>query len=373
MALYGIKLLLLQSYKFNQIKKDKIMSIKVVQFLHSGEEYKRSEFITKGEETIKPWNTGAHKRKFLHAKGAYIDNDETTEEEKEGEDIYFWGEWEPDSIVTKIQTKVKGHSPQYIHKPFLRFKKSEQLTKGDKNPTPTNTDPFVFGDKGFYYSYCNQETYIDLKKLEPGSIILFGSNIKTDPDIDNNGKNVPYFALDTVFVVGPVENKLEYNKNTDLSDLQKFGPKHYCDIMNFKASGNNSNCSGNSNEQNDCKGSGCTRKKNKSKDCEKGSEFTCYRGVSFDDYKKCKGDPIKKMYSFIPCKIGSKGENGFEKVRLYDTDFTHAIINNKKTQGVKYTEVTLGESFHIWNTLCNIIKSQGFEKAVRLNYTEKKE
>ena len=347
------------------------MSIKVVQFLHSGKEYKRSEFIKEREETIKPWNTGDHRRKFLHAKGAYIDNRETTEEEeeKEGEDIYFWGEWEPDSIVTKIQTKVKGHSPQYIHKPFLRFKESGQLIKGDQNSTPTNTDPFVFGKDGFYYSYCNQETYIDLKNLELGSIILFGSNIKTDPDIDNNGKNVPYFALDTVFVVGAVEKKLDYSKNTGLKKLKEFGPKYYCDIMNFKASGNNSNCSGNSNEQNDCKGSGCTRKKNKSKDCKTGSEFTCYRGASYDDPIKCGDD---KMYSFVPCKIGSKGENGYERVRLYDTDFTHAIINNKKTQGVKYTEITLGESLDIWNTLCNIIKSQGFEKAVRLNYTEKR-
>ncbi|WP_018462969.1 hypothetical protein [Segatella paludivivens] len=345
------------------------MSIKIVQFLHSGQEYKRSEFIKTREKTIKPWNTGDHKRKFLHAKGAYIKGGKETKEN----DIYFWGEWEPDSEVTKIQTKVKGHCPQYIHKPFLRLNESEQHIKGDKNSTPTNTDPFVFGDKGFFYSCCMQSRYKKLQQLEPGSIILFGSNI-------NHNKDNAYFALDTVFVVGDDKNKknqykLKYKINSDLKDLHDFAPDYYCDIMNFKGWKDSLNSPCNSNEKNDRKGSDCTSIKSKSEGCENGSDFTCYRGASYDNPITCENDSTKKMYSFVPCKIGSKGENGFERVKLTMDSFQKIrgkeIISNNLNQGVKYTEVTLKESFAIWNKLREIIhedKEQGFKEAVRLDY-----
>ena len=343
--------------------KSKSKSIKVVQFLHSGKEYKRSEFKVEGEKTIKPWNTGDHKRKFLHAKGAYIDAGKIIGNENNWEDIYFWGEWEPESIAPNINKHGEDAPPHFIHEPFLRLNESGQLIKGDKKSIAKNTDPFVFGDKGFFYSCCMQSRYKKLQDLEPGSIILFGSNI-------NHNKDNAYFALDTVFVVGDDKNKLEYYKNTDLSELQKFGPKHYCDIMNYTSSENNSNPSCNGNEQKDCNGSNCTSNKSEPEGCEKGPKFTCYRGASFDPR-------VKGMYSFVPCKIGTESENGFERVMLtkdsFKDIFDEEIISNNLTQGVKYTEVTLGESFDIWNTLCSIIKSQGFEKAVRLDYTEKKE
>ena len=51
-----------------------------------------------------------------------------------------------------------------------------------------NTDPFVFGEC-FRYSNCRQTHCEDLRKLAPGSVILFGSNL--------GGA----FVLDTVFVV----------------------------------------------------------------------------------------------------------------------------------------------------------------------------
>lgn len=323
------------------------MSIKVVQFLHSGEEYKQSEFIKTRGKTIKPWNTGGHKRKFLHAKGAYIDNNETTqeEEEKKGEDIYFWGEWEPDSEVSLIKNPAGKHYPHFIHKPFLRLKKSEQITKGDKNPTPTNTDPFVFGKDGFYYSCCMQSRYKKLKQLEPGSIILFGSAFKRNT-------SDAYFALDTVFVVGDDKNKLKYNINNDLSELKEFAPKYYCDIMNYKSSENEPNCSCN---------------KSKSEGCEKETDFTCYRGASYDK-------PINGMYSFAPCKIGSEGKKGFKRVMLTENSFKDifddAIISNNNAQGVNYTKTNnIQDNFKIWTKLREIIKENECYEAVKLNYT----
>ena len=365
MALYGIKLLLLQSYKFNQIKKTmtKSKSIKVVQFLHSGKEYKLSE--AEKEAKRKFWNTGDHKRKFLHAKGAYVDEGKIIGNENNWEDIYFWGEWEPESIVPNINKHGEDAPPHFIHEPFLRLNESKQLIKGDKKSIAKNTDPFVFGDKGFFYSCCKQNRkYKDkiystqMQYLKQGSIILFGSRIKDQETGD------PYFALDTVFVV---ENELEYYKNTDLSDLQKFGPKHYCDIMNYASSENNSNRSCNGNEQKDCNGLNCSSNKSEPEGCEKGPKFTCYRGASIDNR-------VNGMYSFVPCKIKLEDENIFERVMLSDKDFP--FISNNLSQGVKYTEVTLEESFDIWNKLREIIhedKEQGFKEAVRLNYTEKEE
>ena len=130
------------------------MSIMIVQFLHSGKEYKLSK--TEKEENLKFWNCEkTHRRKYLHAKGTYIKNGKETK----GNEIYFWGEWEPQSKVTPIQNQKQGAFPHYIHEPFVEIK-SEHLVvpinKEDKDEHPVNTDPFVFGEDGFYYSCCMQ-------------------------------------------------------------------------------------------------------------------------------------------------------------------------------------------------------------------------
>lgn len=343
--------------------KSKNKSIKVVQFLHSGKEYKLSE--AEKEAKRKFWNCEPkHQRKFLHTTGVYIKDGKKTEEK----DIYFWGEWEPDSEVSLIKNPAGKHYPHFIHKPFLRLKKSEQLTKGDKNPTPTNTDPFVFGEDGFYYSCCMQSRYKKLQLLEPGSIILFGSNI-------NHNTPDAYFALDTVFVVGDDKNeetpyKQGYNINSYSKNLTKV-PDNYFDIMNFEGWKDKLNSPCNSNEKNDRKGSDCTSIKSKSEGCENGFEFTCYRGASFDDPIKCGDD---KMYSFVPCKIGDDGKKGFERVRLTNESFQKiskkAIISYNQCQGVKYSETNnIKDNFDFWKNLRDYIIGEGYYEAVRLKYT----
>lgn len=336
------------------------MSIKVVQFTHPGEEHSISQRQIKAGNMIKDWNnTKDHKRKFLHTTGACVEKGKKTEEN----DIYFWGEWEPESEVSLIDNPGGDHYPHFIHEPFLRLNESGQLIQGDKNSTPTNTDPFVFGEDGFYYSYCKQNKNgkpTQMQDLEPGSIILFGSTI-------NQNTDDAYFALDTVFVVGPVENKLEYNKNTELNKLKEFGPKYYCDIMNFKASGNNSNCSDNGNARGGNCGS-CGDSKNE--------RCTCYRGASYDDPIKCGDD---KMYSFVPCKIGEDGKKGFERVKLRMDNFKCILDNlkpsdffqNNLNSASKITPTSFENNFKIWKNLREIIKENGCYEAVKLNYTER--
>ncbi len=326
----------------------------IVQFLHTGGEHSISKRQMKAGNFTKDWNCGDHLRKYLHAKGAYIEDGKIIGNEDKWEDIYFWGEWEPQSKVTPIENQKPGAYPHFIHEPFLKLNESGQLIKGDKNSTPTNTDPFVFGEKGFYYSYCMQSIKT-LQELDPGSIILFGSTIK---------RNTPdaYFALDTVFVVGPKENKLKYNIKKDLSELEEFAPTYYLDIMNYKSSENNPKCS-------------CSKRK--SEGCEKEEEdYTCYRGASYDNPIKCGDDDKKKMYSFVPCTIGSEGEKGFERVKLTKDSFNQiykeAIISNNKAQGVNYTKTNnIQDNFKIWTKLCEIIEKYGCYEAVKLNYTEK--
>jgi hypothetical protein len=339
------------------------MSIKVVQFLHSGKEYKLSE--TEKEAKRKSWNRDIiHRRKFLHAKGAYIKDGTETKEN----DIYFWGEWEPESIVTSIFKKpIEGAKPHFINEPVVKIQSGHVVVPINKDAHPVNTDPFVFGDKGFYYSCCMQSRYKKLQDLEPGSIILFGSNI-------NHNKDNAYFALDTVFVVGDDKNKDNpnkqgYNINSYSKDLTKV-PDNYFGIMNFEGWKDSLNSPCNSNEKNDRKGLDCTSIKSKSEGCENGSDFTCYRGASFDHR-------VNGMYSFVPCKIGSKGENGFERVKLTKDTFQKiskkAIISYNQCQGVKYSETNnIKDNFDFWKNLRDYIIGEGYYEAVRLDYTEEK-
>lgn len=352
----------------------KIKSVKVVQFLHSGKEYKLSE--TEIKEKRKSWNCDIiHRRKFLHAKGAYIKDGTETKEN----DIYFWGEWEPKSKVSIFKKPIEGAKPHFINEPVVKINESEQLVipktilkeeEGSvKEFIPVNTDPFVFGKDEFYYSCCMQLSKkgnkTQMQDLKPGSIILFGSNInhyrKSNSNINQEKEPKPYFALDTVFVVG--DNQKTYSINSYSEDLGSFPPEHYCDIMNFKGWKESLNSTGNEIELAGCNGSICTSNKKESEGCENGSDFTCYRGASIEHN-------VKGMYSFVPCKIGDDGKKGFERVKLSNEEFS--FITNNQCQGVNITESNIDDNIKIWKNLRDFIIGEGYYEAVRLNYTEEK-
>lgn len=376
------------------------MSIMIVQFLHTSGEHSISQRQMKAGNFTKDWNCGGHLRKYLHAKGAYIENGKIIGNEDKWEDIYFWGEWEPQSKVTHIENQKQGAFPHYIHEPFVEINESEQLVipkpiiKKEEDGSlkkfiPTNTDPFVFGEDGFYYSCCMQNRkYKDeikptrLQKLEPGSIILFGSNInhykKSDSNINQEKEPKPYFALDTVFVVGDdINEKKPYKQSYTIesyAEKLKKVPNHYLDIMNFKGWKESLKSTSNGIKLSDCNGSNCTSNKSESKGCEKGTTFTCYRGASYDNPIKCGDD---KMYSFVPCKIGPDGEKGFERVKLTEEAFKNiskkAIISYNQCQGVNYTETNnIQENVEFWKKLRDYIKDEGYYEAVELKYTENK-
>ena len=178
----------------------------VVQFPHSGKVHltgnNNSSFgkVKIRKATISsgyiPWNDGDHWRKFFFIKGNYIDSVDLL---IQGKNIYFWGEWEAPSKFNPIACSNFNYQSHYAHNELFAHDPASYISKFKVivpnlpngfayplSPRLQNTDPYVFG-KHFIYSICKQTG--KLKKLSPGSVILFGSCINQ------------CFVLDTVFVV----------------------------------------------------------------------------------------------------------------------------------------------------------------------------
>lgn len=329
-------------------KKNVTMSIKIVQFTHPGGQY----VLTQNEKKsgIKEWNISNHRRKFLIAEGQYVTGGTLSVPQE----LLFWGEWEPDSeIVATYSVSDPVICPIHLHSPFLRLDKKGKVIKsnsklattpiacctGKLSPTCSkvcnqfeNTDPFVFGDS-FYYSLCKQDTFVSMRNLDVGSIILFGSTISAK-------RGGPYFVLDTVFVVG---DKQAYTVNNYKKDLAGFIPNHYAEIMGFNALATK-------------------------------VQLTCYKGATFND-------PINGMYSFVPCEPAEVPRSGFSRVMLKEKDFSSIGIpvlkQNKKNpkfisdnlnSSPNFTESDLATNKLVWDKICDIVASQGCQQGMNFKY-----
>ena len=151
-----------------QLERTPDRELMLVQFPHPGSEHRPGG-------ALMDWNRREHARKFLTANGCYIVDGVTR-----CGPFAFWGEWEPQSRVVEI-FPPDGDRPRWLHRPFWRRPSHRAALR--------NTDPLVFGDS-FLYSNCRQRWNAKLRRLAPGSIVLFGSKL---------GRA---FVLDTVFVVG---------------------------------------------------------------------------------------------------------------------------------------------------------------------------
>lgn len=158
-------------------------SIRIVQLLHPGGEHRP------GPAGTKPWNSGKHRRTFVHTSGRCLPR---LGVEPVDEQLDFWCEWEAEAdLIQRIEAPV-DEGPKHLFKPRLYTKSSYRGLQ--------NTDPCVFG--GFHYCICQQRGV--LKKLGRGSVVLFGSCLNSR------------FVVDTVFVV---ENFDAYDRNT-INDLK---------------------------------------------------------------------------------------------------------------------------------------------------------
>jgi hypothetical protein len=128
---------------------------------------------------VTDWNRSDHVRKFLKGTGRYIDQGVVC-----SGPLVFWGEWEAQSRVVESLPVGAPGKPRYLHEPFWQRPRHRLGL--------ANTDPLVFGGH-FLYSNCRQGSNRKLRRLAPGSLILFGSKVAGQ------------FVLDTVFVVGEVQ------------------------------------------------------------------------------------------------------------------------------------------------------------------------
>ena len=290
---------------------------KIVQFTHPGAEHKHDKL----KVNHKSWNTGKHKRKFLCAKGSYVEHETL----KDG-DLMFWGEWEPPSIVIKME-KQNELMPSWLHKPYLprKLPVSDGYQKSYQN-----TDPFVFG-KCFMYFVCKQfrlgtNSATQFASLDKGSIILFGSTKGKD-------KNSAFFQLDTVFVVSDF---IEYDPSNSDALSQKEVPKIYRDIV-FKMAF-----------------------PNPIQPLKNNVKLRLYQGATFMN-------KYKDMYSFSPAKIYNKNKSGFPRVKLKDLKY----ITNNLNAAPKISEVDTKEITTFWENIRNMSRNQGCVEGVRFEYPKK--
>lgn len=293
--------------------------VRIVQFIHPGPEHYPSKKDVEAGDNVFSWNYKSHKRKFMKASGTCVDDKGNQVENG----LYFWGEWEPTSRITSIKwNNLSGDYPLFLHEPFFdtalhNYPPFHLPDKDQDKYHRQNTDPFVFGDH-FLYSICKQDSYKVLRTLAPGSIILFGSLL-------GKKEKHPYFALDTVLVVG---NAFQYKPCEYEKTLSGIIPPHYDKIMGFK-------------------------------DWDDSKEKYLYQGVNLSEK-----DAFRGMYSFVPCKLGKDGEHGFERIKLSGLDF----IADNLSQGLKATDSTFDYNIECWNQICEIVRSQGCHLGVHFDF-----
>ena len=196
------------------IAKDKLC---VVQFMHSGNEFLMSKCkhtpspITRADGALLvPWSREEnHFRRLVQHDGWYVDK---SGDYKKGH-LAFWTEWEAMTIAWPLGTDKDFFKAHFVHEIQCPSTVPGTAHCG-KNPSGSygyqNTDPCVFGET-FKYSNCHQSARGDLRRMKPGSLVVFGS-YKEDKQ---RGKEV--FCLDTVFIGGDVAYDYSTNNVDDVS------------------------------------------------------------------------------------------------------------------------------------------------------------
>lgn len=262
-----------------------------IQFLHPGGEHKSDP----GRKDIKSWNTGDHKRKFMVNGGRYFSGGQIVEES-----LSFWGEWEPQSTVTRIENPIRDGGPRYAHRPYYILPESLRNLQ--------NTDPFVFGSQ-FHYTWCKQLTKkgpTQLRYLDRGSVILFGSCVRER------------FALDTVFVVDSWIDYTLPNHNHALDDRIS---QTYEEVTICRIGGCHSN--------------------------------RLYFGATFDN-------PVEGMFSFFPCCPHKEMPQGFVR----PTISLPCVVSDRNKRGRKYTYGTTAEFKIHWKSVVDQVERQNLSLGV---------
>ena len=281
----------------------------IVEFSHPGAEYvpyKKKEdpnIVFDNSSKIsgrRKWNNlKSHKRKFIQSIGNFISEDNILHKDKK---LTFWGEWEAESNFKMIND---NDTPRFVHYPIL--------DKTYNGPTKHNTDPFVFGDN-FWYTNCKQSSRPFLQRMSKNSIILFGTESKTN------------FKLDTVFVIKQKFNYLEIQSAIKSFSEQLIKTNFTMNNMLFD--------------------------KNK-------THYSYYVGKNFND--------DKNLFSFSPSKVLNKNTSvGHERVLLNINDFGLQKIGAGTVCKRLYLEKSINNNlddkflYDYWKKIVNACFDQGF-------------
>tara|TARA_B110000503_G_C7162418_1_gene420271 strand:+ start:3271 stop:4179 length:909 start_codon:yes stop_codon:yes gene_type:complete len=281
----------------------------IVQFSHPGAEYipykKREDPNIVFDNSLKisgrrKWNNlKSHKRKFIQSIGNFISEDNILHKDKK---LTFWGEWEAESNFKMIND---NDTPRFVHYPIL-----DTTYNG---PTKHNTDPFVFGNN-FWYTNCKQNSRPFLQRMSKNSIILFGTEGKTN------------FKLDTVFVIKQKFNYLEIQSGIKSFSEQLIKTNFTMNNMLFD--------------------------KNK-------THYSYYVGKNFND--------DKNLFSFSPSKILNKNTSvGHERVLLNVNDFSLQKIGAGTVCKRLLLDKSINNNLHdkflydYWKKIVNACFDQGF-------------
>ena len=247
------------------------------------------------------WNRGEHARKFLRSEARYLH----AGTERSGP-IAFWLELEPQSRVVRTFPR-DGVGPRWLHEPEWQVPRHLSLLR--------NTDPMVFGER-FLYSNCRQMRNRKLRELAPGSLILFGSKVRSE------------FVLDTAFVVGSSELYGRHSANS--ISVEPFVRAVVFDPL--------------------------ARERGLREDQSPEDLFRLYRSRTYDERP---GGP----YSFVPCRPdGPNAAFARPAIRL-DTRW----IEPNLAMGAKATEASAAEIVELWDQVVQQVRAQGLARAVHLD------
>lgn len=274
-----------------------------VQFMHPGPEHRPDR------DGVKAWNADDHRRKFLVSPGTYLEAPSKLAQEDR---IVFWGEWEPESEVQPVPERREADAPRWLHEPYYVRPASYR----HEGKPLQNTDPFVFGER-FLYTVCRQFTHRQrptfLHDLDRGSVILFGSQRRGE------------FVLDTVFVVADSVLHTASNWRESLGARVNETYTHVTLGPVYE-----------------------------------GSDFSgeprLYFGATPDD-------PVKGMFSFVPCLPAEEGAQGFSR----PTITLPGLITPAKNRGMKgKQERSLDELKRAWRSVVQQVTEPGLKLGVRL-------
>jgi hypothetical protein len=236
--------------------------------------------------------------------------------------LVFWGEWEAPSTYTKTDNKG-GDLPKFITEPYYYM--GNELR---------NSDPFVFGNL-FYYSICQQGHSPQLRALEQGDIILFGSCV--------NKK----FVMDTLFVVDDFFPYLKKNiKSLKKNVNEVFYDATLLPILKSETVKKVSFTEKDGKHKPDCSDY------DKVIDCitDDNDQYRVYKGLMYKDQER-----FGNIFSYVPAVSLDKNPNGFARPNIV----LDKIITQNLTQGFKVTAHTKDEGIQIWKKITEQVKAKG--------------